>query len=334
MTTIKDVAKLAGVALSTASYALNHSTKISESTKRKVHAAAKQLNYSKNGFASDLKRSKTNTIAIILSDLSGPFYSELIKGVQDVTASKHYGLIACSSVGGESSTATKFLTEKRVDGAIVLAHNISDELVIQASQQNTPVIVLDRYLKDENIYCVEVDNWQGGYNATDYLIKQGFQEIGFISGPTSSRDNILRTQGYKQALIDSGLKYQSKWQLNGNFTKEGGYHATKLLLAQGNLPEALFYANDEMVIGGLEAFNEKNIRIPEDLSIIGFDDIQLAGYLQPPLTTVKQPKYEAGAMAAHIIFQLIDGESPSNHCLLTTELVERSSVLKKSHSQK
>ncbi|MBM7840493.1 LacI family transcriptional regulator [Alkalihalobacillus xiaoxiensis] len=329
MATIKDVAKLAGVALSTASYALNHSNKISDSTKRKVHEAAKQLNYSKNGFAADLKRTKTNTIAIILSDLSGPFYSELIKGVQDVTASKHYGLVACSSVGGDSSTATKFLTEKRVDGAIVLAHNITDDLVFQAAQQGMPVVVLDRFLKDENIYCVEVDNWQGGYNATSYLIEQEIKEIGFISGPITSRDNILRTEGYKQALNDAHLTYQSKWHLNGGFTKEGGYHATKLLLAQGNLPEALFYANDEMVIGGLEAFKEKNIQIPEDISIIGFDDIQLAGYLQPALTTVKQPKYEAGAMAAHIIFQLLNGERPANHCMLTTELVKRSTVKEK-----
>lgn len=101
------------------------------------------------------------------------------------------------------------------------------------------------------------------------------------------------------------------------------------MLAQGNLPEALFYANDEMVIGGLEAFKEKNIQIPEDISIIGFDDIQLAGYLQPALTTVKQPKYEAGAMAAHIIFQLLNGERPANHCMLTTELVKRSTVKEK-----
>ncbi|WP_404455232.1 LacI family transcriptional regulator [Virgibacillus necropolis] len=326
MATIKDVAKLAGVAISTASYALNNSTKVSQSTRKKVENAAKELNYQKNGFASDLKRTKTNTIALILSDLSGPYYSELIKGVQDVATTNGYDLIACSSIGGSQSTAVKFLKEKRVDGVIILAHNISDELTLESAREGFPLVVLDRKLKNEFVVHVEVDNVDGGYAATEHLIKKGHKQIAYINGPYNSHDNELRFEGFSRALKDNGLTYQSKWRLSGDFTREGGYRATKMLIAQNELPEAVFYANDEMAIGGIQAFRENGIKIPEDISVIGFDDIQLAEYITPPLTTMKQPKYEAGALSVHLIFQLLSGEKVNHSYKLSTELVERDSV--------
>ena len=128
--------------------------------------AAQQLNYRKNGFASDLKRTKTNTIALILSDLAGPFYSELTKGVQEVSMTNGYDLIACSSQGGAESTAVKFLKEKRVDAAIILAHNISDDIIIQSARKGFPIILLDRQLSIDHVVQVEVDNHQGGYDVT------------------------------------------------------------------------------------------------------------------------------------------------------------------------
>ncbi len=326
MATIKDVAKLAGVAVSTASYALNNSDKISQETKQKVEAAAKALNYQKNGIASDLKRDKTNTIALILSDLSGPYYSELIKGVQDVASSNGYDLIACSSVGGAQSTAVKFLKEKRVDGAIILAHNISDDITLESARECFPLIVLDRDLTNENIYHVEVDNEHGGFIATEHLIQSGFTEVAYISGPANSYDNNRRFDGYMRALKQYGIQYHSKWKISGDFTRDGGYRATKLLIAQQNLPQSIFYANDEMAIGGLQAFQEHNITVPDDISIIGFDDIQIAEYVSPPLTTITQPKYEVGALAVHLIFQILAGEKVDHHFTLSTKLVERKSV--------
>lgn len=325
MTTIKDVAKLAGVSISTVSYTLNNSPRISASTKKRVEEAAKALNYKKNGFASDLKRSKTNTIALLLSDLSGPYYSELIQGVQDITTSNGYDLIACSSIGGAQSTAVKFLSEKRVDGAVILAHNISDETMLE-SAKSVPIVLLDRILDEEHIYLVEVDNIEGGYHATEYLIDRGHSQIAFVSGPADSHDSSFRYQGYRNALEDHHIDYQSKWYITSNFTKEGGYRATKLLIAQQGLPQAIFYANDEMAIGGMEAFRETNLRVPEDISIIGYDDIQLADYTSPPLTTIRQPKYEAGSLAAHLIFQLIAGEKIDRHYKLSTEIIERQTV--------
>lgn len=326
MATIKDVAKRAGVALSTASYALNGNQKVSASTIEKVLKAARELNYQKNGFASDLKRTKTNTIALILSDMSGPYFSELIKGVQEVTASHQYDLIACSSLGGDRSTATKFLREKRVDGAIILANNVSTQLIEESAREDFPIIVLDRDVQNPFAIHVKVDNRHGAYQATEHLIENGHRSIGYISGPHDSHDNEERFKGFSDALKNYEIPFQSRFKISGNFTRDGGYRATKMLIAQQQLPDALFYANDEMAIGGLQAFSEKGIAIPDDVSIVGFDDIQLSEYVNPPLTTVKQPKYEAGALAVHTIFQMLAGEKVDKSFELSTEFVKRSSV--------
>ncbi|PYZ92691.1 LacI family transcriptional regulator [Salipaludibacillus keqinensis] len=327
MATIKDVAKLAGVAVSTASYALNGTKKISDSTKQKVITAAKELNYQKNGYAMDLKMNKTKIIALILSDLIGPFYSELIQGVQEVVMEHGYDLIVCSSYGDESSTAAKFLREKRADGVILFAHNIETQLIQDSVRKGFPIVVLDRDLSDyEDIISVNVNNEHGSYIAAKYLIDQGSKNIAFVSGPKKSIDSQLRLEGFKRALKEHNLPYYSKWNINGKFTKDGGYQATKMLIHQGQLPDAVFYANDEMAIGGIEALKENHIDIPNQVSVIGFDDIQLAPYIQPPLTTVKQPKYEMGKLSSHLIFQVLEGEDVQNFYSLETEMIIRDSV--------
>lgn len=172
---------------------------------------------------------------------------------------------------------------------------------------------------------MSVDNENGAFMATEFLIKNGHKNIAYISGPPKSHDNKLRFKGYQQALHQFGLDYQSKWNISGRFTSEGGYTATKLLIAQGNLPDAIFYGNDEMAVGGLKAFKEAEIRVPEDISIIGFDDILLAEYVNPSLTTIRQPKYEVGALSAHLIFQALDGERLDHNYKLPTELIVRNS---------
>lgn len=325
MVTIKDVAKAAGVSLSTASYALNGNRKISDATRAKVLEAAKLLNYRKNGLATDLKRSSTKTIALILSDLSGPYYSELIRGVQETALDNGYDLIACSSFGGDDSTAIKFLREKRVDGVIISAHNVYDKTILNAARKGFPIVVLDRHLVNDHVYNVLVDNERGGYLATELMIKNGSTRIAYVSGPTDSYDHKLRRQGYLRALSDYNLEAPSTVNVNGRFTIDGGYKATKMLIAQRNLPDAIFYTNDEMAVGGIKAFQEAGIRVPEDISIAGFDDILLAEFMNPPLTTVRQPKYEAGALATQLILQLLDGQKLDHEFMLPVELVVRKS---------
>ncbi|TDL80283.1 LacI family DNA-binding transcriptional regulator [Peribacillus frigoritolerans] len=326
MATIKDVAKLAGVAVSTASYALNHNSRVNAETAKRVLEAAKTLNYQKNGIARDLKRSKTETIGIIVQDLSGPFYSELMRGVQDTLLTHQYGLIACSSIGGNVTTASKFLQERRVDGVIILAESLPDELILGSVREDFPIIVLDRKLDSDSIIHVLVDNFSGGYQATQHLIDLGHKKLAYIGGPSHNRDNQLRFEGYKQALKDSCITLHPSWILQGQYTREGGYSAAKILMMQGNAPSAVFCANDEMAVGALKAFKESGLHIPDDLSIIGFDDIEISQYISPPLSTVKQSNYEIGSLAAHLIYQALNEGIEGKDYILPTELVLRKST--------
>ncbi|MFD0717502.1 LacI family DNA-binding transcriptional regulator [Paenibacillus sp. GCM10027626] len=329
MATIKDVAKLAGVSISTVSYALNNNSKVSHKTRQRIMEAAHQLNYQKNGIASDLKRSSTRTIALIVTDLAGPYYAELVRGIQEVTLSKGYDLLACSSVGGDNSTAVKFLTEKRVDGAIVLAFNISEDIIARSARKEFPLVLLDRKVESEHVVSIEVDNEDGSYRATDYLIRQGHRDIAYISGMAVDRLHLMRLRGYENALREHRLDGMKRLHQFGLFTRDNGYNMTKMLIAQGNMPTAIMYANDEMAIGGIKAFKESGIQVPNDVAVVGFDDIELAQYVRPALTTVMQPKYERGALAAHLIFQMLEGQEVDPFYKLPTQLVLRESVQKK-----
>lgn len=328
MTTLKDVAKLAGVSVSTASCALNGKKNVSEATRRKVLEAAKTLQYQKNGFAFQLKLGESKTIALIIDDLAGPYFSEFIKGVQDLSLENGYDLIACSSLGGVDSTALKFLTERRTDGVIVFAHHVQDEWLERTVQGHFPIVVVDRRLDHSSLICMDVDNEQGAYLAVKHLIDYGHERIGYVSGPVNSRNQWQRFSGYQRALREHGLSYQTKWTVNGHFRQDGGFWATKRLIDQGDLPSALFYANDEMALGGLRAFREHGIRVPGDISIVGFDDIELAQHVRPALTTIRQPKYEMGALAVDLLLQSLRGEATERYYTLSTELVVRQSTRK------
>ncbi|MBD2871642.1 LacI family DNA-binding transcriptional regulator [Paenibacillus arenilitoris] len=328
MATIKDVARMAGVSISTVSYALNNNEKVSKETKRKILDAARQLNYQKNGIASDLKKTSTRTIALIVTDLSGPHYSELVKGIQEVALSKGYDLLACSSIGEEMSTAVKFLTEKRVDGAIVLAYNIGEDILNQSARKGFPIILLDRTADNDYVVSIEVDNEEGCFMAAEYLIEQGHRDIAYIGGKALDRLDFKRVEGYKNALRKHGLEERGQLHQFGYFNRDNGYSMTKMLIAQGNLPTGVMYANDEMAIGGLKAFKEHGIDVPADVSVIGFDDIELARYVRPALTTIMQPKYERGALAAHLLFQALEGKAVERYYKFPTQLVVRDSVQK------
>ncbi|MGD7044556.1 LacI family DNA-binding transcriptional regulator [Jeotgalibacillus proteolyticus] len=328
MTTIKDVAKKAGVAVSTASLAINHSSRVSKETAKKVLDAASELHYQKNGWARDLKMKKTQIIGLVLHDLSGSFYAPIIKGIEETLHSYGYGLIACSTIGENLGTAERFLRERRVDGVIVFSADIKDETLFDVCRSHFPLAVLDREISHPNLYSVTVDNLQGGYLAADHLIGHGHTSIGYISGPSNNWDSQLRSEGFTQCLSQNNLSVPSKWHIKGDYSQRGGYQAAKLLLQQSELPTGLFVSNDQMAIGVLEAFGDAGVKVPEQISLIGFDDIELARYIRPSLTTVKQPKYEMGATAAHKIIQHIEGSPLKEHTQLTTEVIQRQSTAK------
>lgn len=320
--TIKDVAKLAGVAVSTVSYAMNNSPKISEETKRKVYRAAKELNFRPSGAARNLKKRKTQTIGLFLYDLGGPFYSQVIEGVQEVVASHGFNLVVCSTYGGENSSAHRFMLEQFVDGAIIMGSSISDSLILQVASESFPIVVLDRELKGDYVHNVLITYEQGAYDAVTHLIKLGRRKIEFLSGPVTSFDNSLRYNGYKRALEDHGLKVPKKISMFGRCLEVGGYQAAKVMLAGSQLPDAIFSANDEMAIGAIRAMTEVGVQVPDDMAVVGFDNINLGPYVTPPLTTIGHSKYEVGAIATQLMFS---AQREGNSILLPTQLVVRSS---------
>jgi LacI family transcriptional regulator len=256
--------------------------------------------------------------------LGGPFYSEVLRGVEDVVLCNNYNLIACSH-----TMTDKFLSERRVDGAIILSADIPDKLLQRVAGHSFPIVVMDRELQNEYIYNVLLDNNNGAYKATKYLIDLGHRKIAYVSGSTISYDNIKRFEGYKMALADNNIMFDNNLVVQGRFTEEGGYGAMKLLLLNsklnGNHIDAVFCANDEMAIGAINALNSEGVRVPEDISIIGYDDIRLASYIQPSLTTISHNQYEWGAMAANLVFQGLKEDFNGGKIILPAKLIERNS---------
>lgn len=326
MATLKEVAIKAGVSIATASCALNNSPKVSEKTKIRILEAAKELDYSPNKIARNLKKQKTETIGLFLSDLGGPFYSELIRGVQEVAIMNGYDMIVCSTYGGVKSTAYSFLKEKAVDGAIVLAADITDEQLKSVSRKNFPIVLLDRELKSENIYNVLINNKNGAYDAANHLISKGHKNIGCVLGPIDSYDANERYDGFLEAISDNGLSTNPSYIVRGGFTEEGGYQAVRIMLSSNKPPDAIFCTNDEMAIGAIKAIKEKKFKIPQDIALMGFDDIKLASYVRPALTTIGHPKYEWGTTAALLLFQLLNDGFDGDNIVLPTELIVRKST--------
>ncbi|MBO7744720.1 LacI family DNA-binding transcriptional regulator [Paenibacillus sp. MWE-103] len=320
--TIKDVAKLAGVAISTVSYALNGSPKISDETKRRVARAAEELNYRPSGAARNLKKRKSETIGLFLNALGGPFYSQLIEGIQEVVASYDYKLIVSSTYGGENSSAHRVLREKFVDGAIIMGFDIRDSLILTIAGKSLPIVVLDRELNADYVHSVRIDDEQGAYEAVSHLIKLGRRKIDFLSGPVVAYDNAKRFAGYRRAMDEHGLPYARTIKAQGRYTETTGYQSMKLMLAANRLPDAVFAANDEMAIGAVRALQEANLSIPDDVAVVGFDNIHQASYVRPALTSVGHSRYELGAIATQCLFHSPrEGQS----IVLPTELAIRQS---------
>lgn len=326
MATMKDVAKAAGVSLSTVSNTLSGNIHVTEATKQRVLEATKRLNYQKNGIAADLKSKTMRTIALIVDDLASPFFSQFIQGIQRVALDNRYDVVACSALGRKDSMGVKFLQERRASGAIVFASDIAGDLLVDSAGRGLPIVAIDRVIADDRLVSITVDNTQGAYLATEHLIQLGHNSIAYVAGSYDSLDDRQRLNGFLQALSAYGLSPYSDLRISGNFTEDGGYRAIKALVAQKELPSAVFFANDEMAIGGLRALAAEHISVPDDISVVGFDDILLAHYVHPGLTTVRQPIYEMGALAMNVLLSSLTGSPPKTTTYtLSCELVQRSS---------
>jgi LacI family transcriptional regulator len=301
MVTLKDVAKRANVSLTTASYSINNNPLITEETKQKVLKAAKELNYRPNGMAKNLKEQKTNIIGLFISGFSGPFFNDMISGVQDVAIANGYELVVCAS-----DDKHRLLVERYVDGAIVLNFHMNNDLLESLASEKLPIVVMDRKLEHQFIKNVVLPNERGAAMAVDYLVQKGHRRIGFLAGSSEAYDGEMRLKGFKQSLEEHGLELNGEDILRADFTEKSGYLKMKTFLNETqNYPSALVCANDEMAIGAIRAIKEKGLDVPEDLAVVGFDDINVAKYFNPSLTTIRVERKQWGEIAANTIMKMI-----------------------------
>lgn len=324
--TIKRIAELANVSSATVSKIINGKDKhISEATRQKVLAIIEREGYIPNGIAKSLKMKRTKTIGIIMPDVMNLFFSEVARGAEDAAEREGYSVILCNSDNKQSKEERyiQILQEKMVDGIILTASESS--ISKSLDRCNTPMVLVDRDIaSDKKVGRIVVDNEEGAYNATNFLIKKGCKNIGFISADSKTKLSAERLNGYEKALIDNGLKIDKEKIFLQNYTIESGYQGTMALLMQTEI-DGVYCGNDLIAIGAIKALKEKNIRIPEEVKIIGFDDISISQYIDPPLTTIKQPIYQMGEEAVEMLISMIEEKSIKMTKVLETILVERGS---------
>lgn len=321
MTTIKDVAKRAKVSITSTSYALNNTGTISAATRQRVLAAAEELNYHPNAFARNLKKRKTHTIGVFITRFGGSFYEEILEGIHDAILKTEYELIVCP----DSQTKRKILTHRQVDGAIVFDSKIKNDVIVKLASKRFPIVVLDRYLKVDYLLPLLLDNQQGAKEAFYHLYNQGARRIFFVSGALDSFDNQERKKAFLREAVKNNVALQC---FNGNFTEKSGYDVARRIIESRDLPEAVFCANDQMAIGFIKAMKEHNLKAPDDIAIVGFDDIQIAKYMQPTLSTIGASRFLWGSLAATQLINFLENESPFQAHRIRTQLIQRESSLK------
>ncbi len=327
MTTIKDVAKHAGVSITSASYALNATGTISADTRKRVLESAEELNYHPNAFARNLKKRKTHTIGVFITRFGGSFYEEILEGIHDAILRTDYELLVCPE--SHTNTKRKMLTHRQVDGAIVFDSKVKSDTIIRLASKVFPIVVLDRYLDADYLFPLLVDNQQGTKETFYHFYNQGARRIFFISGAVDSFDNMERKKAFLGEAETNDLAIQC---FSGNFTEESGYDIARMIIESKDLPEAVFCANDQMAIGFIKAMKENGLKAPDDIAIVGFDDIQVARYMQPSLSTVGASRFLWGSSAATQLIDFLENETPFQSHRIPTRLIPRESSTRNPHN--
>jgi LacI family transcriptional regulator len=326
---MKQVAEKAGVSITTVSHVLNQTRVVSKDVQERVLAVIHELHYIPSAVARSLKNDKTHTIGMVVPNSSNPYFAELIQGIEDAAFELGYSIILCNSYDDPKKQVAyiRVLMEKRIDGLILVSSGSDSELTQLLSNETIPKVLVDRELSGISADCVETDHEDGGYRATRYLIELGHRDIACVSGPQHLLASSARVEGFRRALREARIKPRADHVIYSDFSSKGGFSAFQQLLALRHRPTAVFAGNDLMAIGGICAANVQQVRVPDDLSVIGYDDIALASYCSPPLTTISQPKHEIGALSARILVERIANIHLSlRRKMLAPSLVIRSST--------
>lgn len=327
MVTIKDVANESGVAISTVSNVLNNVEVVSEETRKKVLEAVEKLNYVPNMNARFLKSSKKNTIGLFLPSIQGDYYKMLMQAVHLQCRMRGYLLNIYVSNENTSEEIYGMIISSGVEGAIILNERLNDKYIERIAQKKLPIVFIDREYTGDRMSSVVIDNVQGAVLAMEYLIKQGHRRIGYIHGVENS-DDTARFDAYTGIMEKYGLPLDDSIILRGYFEEVVAYSEMRILLLKGvQLPDAFFCANDEMAWGCIRALTEAGVKVPEQISIMGFDDNTLAPYYTPSITTIHSPVTELGNTSAAELIRLLQSPEPAQGTLqkLSPGLVIRDS---------
>jgi len=318
LVSIKDIAKQAGVSISTVSYALNGSTKVTEETSARILAIAKELNYIPNAAARSLKKRETKIIGVFLTNYSGAFYGELLQGMSEALGAHGYELIVCS--GKESH---RFLPEGMIDGAVVLDQTFSSTDLLTFAERGHKLVVMDRELAHDNIKQVLLDNKAGATLAIEHFVENRHKKLYAVTGPNGSYDSQQRLEAVRQEV--QRYPHVSYHEIQGEFDKQSGEKAAKRIIEEYTEPVGVFCLNDEMAIGMYNYLAKTDYQVGEHIHIMGFDNIELTQYTSPRLATINYSKRKWGALAAVQLLQLIQQKEVHNERIYVT-LVEGESV--------
>lgn len=296
--TIKQVASEAGVSIATVSRVLNNVGPVDERTREHVLAVAKELRYVPNATGRSLSRRKTEAIGLLLPDLFGEFFSEVLRGSDQTAQQSQYHLVVSSSHNSKREIrAALTMMRGRVDALVIMSPDIDAETLNESLPQSLPVVLLNCHVKSTSFDAINVDNFGGAFAMTSHFIGHGHKRVAIIKGTEQNSDATERLRGYCAALREHGIPEHAYLQAAGSFSEASGYEAALRLLALPERPTAIFASNDSMAIGAMSALRDADIRIPEDIALAGFDDVPIAAYLTPTLTSVQVGIHALGVQA-------------------------------------
>lgn len=329
MTTIREVAESAGVSYATVSHVINNTRLVSPETRQRVLAAMDSLNYRPNALARSLRQGKTNTIGLVLPDSANPFFAEISRGIEDQAFKKGYSVFLCNT---ETDVKRELfyvdvLSKKQVDGIIFVAAGDQADSVDFLLRRKMPLVMIDRDVPTVEADAVLTDHELGGFLATQHLLELGHTRIACIAGQSSITPSAARITGYRRALAQAGIASDESLILRGDYHAQSGMDITHSILQMDPRPTAIFALNDLMALGALRALAEAGYSVPRDMAVVGYDDLEIARFTNPPLTTIAQPKKEIGTQAVDLLVDRVSHRSrPPSRLILPPELIVRRST--------
>lgn len=331
MSDIKEVSRLAGVSTATVSRALSHPEKLAKKTLDKVHEAIKKANYQPNMLSRNFRRARSFTIVVLVPNIANPFYSRVIRGIEEVAQKRGYSVLLGDTRNSISRESEYFqlVSTRQADGAIQLSSNVPEIKIRDKTPKPAPIPIVNacEYINGKPFPTVGIDNQAAASTLCDYLIKMGHKRIGVVKGPDDNPLTKDRLSGYRASLKKAKITYDKSIVVSGDFTMASGFIATSYFTHASSQPTAIFCMNDEMAIGLIQGLKSKGLRVPQDISVAGFDDIEFAKYADPPLTTISQPAEDIGRTAMNVLYGLLEGTQPDpREHILNTEFILRKST--------